>query len=200
MDANSSRPFKVVVVGDGACGKTWLISASQGEQLAVNGPARHGKCTVQSTAHGEKVNLELHDTPGQDDYDELLSAMYKDTDVFILCFSVDWPDSLTNIYERWHPKVTTICPYVPLILVATKKDLRDDPNTVTGLAHIRLAPVSAADGRAAASAIGALAYVECSAKTRQGVQDVFEISAQTAVEKRRQAGRDGRYGYSVSAM
>lgn len=47
-----------------------------------------------------------------------------------MCFSVDSPDSLENIPEKWTPEVKHFCPNVPIILVGNKKDLRNDPNTM----------------------------------------------------------------------
>ena len=50
------------------------------------------------------------------------------------------------------------------------------------------------DGRKAAERIGAEAYVECSAKTKQGVREVFENAAKIALkaDKNRGRNRSGR--------
>ncbi len=34
-----------------------------------------------------------------------------------MCFSIDSPDSLENIPEKWNPEVKHFCPNVPIILV-----------------------------------------------------------------------------------
>lgn len=52
-----------------------------------------------------KVELALWDTAGQEDYDRLRPLSYPDTDVILMCFSVDSPDSLENIPEKWTPEV-----------------------------------------------------------------------------------------------
>ena len=38
-----------------------------------------------------------------------------------MCFSIDSPDSLENIPEKWTPEVKHFCPNVPIILVGNKK-------------------------------------------------------------------------------
>jgi len=48
----------------------------------------------------------LWDTAGQEDYDRLRPLSYPDTDVILMCFSVDSPDSLENIPEKWTPEVS----------------------------------------------------------------------------------------------
>jgi len=49
---------------------------------------------------GKRVELALWDTAGQEDYDRLRPLSYPDTNVVLMCFSVDQPDSLENISEK----------------------------------------------------------------------------------------------------
>ena len=67
------------------------------------------------------MELALWDTAGQEDYDRLRPLSYPDTDVILMCFSIDSPDSLENIPEKWTPEVKHFCPNVPIILVGNKK-------------------------------------------------------------------------------
>jgi small GTP-binding protein len=69
----------------------------------------------------QQVELALWDTAGQEDYDRLRPLSYPDTDVILMCFSIDSPDSLENIPEKWTPEVKHFCPNVPIILVGNKK-------------------------------------------------------------------------------
>ena len=107
-----------------------------------------------------------------------------------MCFSIDSPDSLENIPEKWNPEVKHFCPNVPIILVGNKKDLRNDEATKKELMKMRQEPVRPEQGRAMAEKIGAYAYLECSAKTKEGVRGVFETATKAALHsKKRQNSR-----------
>jgi len=102
-----------------------------------------------------------------------------------MCFSIDSPDSLENIAEKWNPEVKHFCPKVPVVLVGTKKDLRNDEATKKELMKTRQEPVRTEQGRAMADKIKAYAYLECSAKTREGVRAVFETATRGAYHSRK---------------
>ena len=70
------------------------------------------------------MNLHLWDTAGQEDYDRLRPLHYPSTDVFVICFSVDSPDSLQNVRHIWLPELRYYAANVPIVLVANKIDLR----------------------------------------------------------------------------
>uniref|UniRef100_A0A914HWA2 Uncharacterized protein n=1 Tax=Globodera rostochiensis TaxID=31243 RepID=A0A914HWA2_GLORO len=134
---------------------------------------------------GKQVELALWDTAGQEDYDRLRPLSYPDTDVILMCFSIDSPDSLDNIPEKWTPEVRHFCPNVPIILVGNKKDLRNDSQTIRDLARNKQEPVKTEQGKAIADQIGAYAYLECSAKTKEGIREVFEKATQAALQQKK---------------
>jgi len=108
---------------------------------------------------------------------------YPDTDVLLICFSISNPDSLGNVVDKWLPEVSHFCPKVPVILVGTKKDLRTDPSVIEDLCTMKVKPVTTEQGQQMATLIGAYAYLECSARTREGIREVFETATLATFQK-----------------
>ena len=173
---------KLVIVGDGACGKTCLLIVFSKDQFPeVYVPTVFENYVADIEVDGRQVELALWDTAGQEDYDRLRPLSYPDTDVILMCFSIDSPDSLENIPEKWTPEVKHFCPNVPIILVGNKRDLRNDEGTKHELAKMKQPLVAVDEEKAMADKIGAYEYLECSAKTKDGVRDVFESASRAAL-------------------
>lgn len=177
---------KLVIVGDGACGKTCLLIVFSKDQFPeVYVPTVFENYVADIEVDGKQIELALWDTAGQEDYDRLRPLSYPDTDVILMCFSIDSPDSLENIPEKWNPEVKHFCPNVPVVLIGNKKDLRNDEATKKELMKMRQEPVRTEQGRAMADKIGAYAYLECSAKTKEGVRAVFETATRGALHSKK---------------
>ncbi|XP_065066546.1 ras-like GTP-binding protein RHO [Rhopilema esculentum] len=174
---------KLVIVGDGACGKTCLLIVFSKDQFPeVYVPTVFENYVADIEVDGKQVELALWDTAGQEDYDRLRPLSYPDTDVILMCFSIDAPDSLDNIPEKWTPEVKHFCPNVPIILVGNKKDIRNDEAIKRELTRMKQEPVKPEQGKVMADNIGAFAYLECSAKTKEGVREVFEMATRAALQ------------------
>lgn len=183
---------KLVIVGDGACGKTCLLIVfSKGKFPEVYVPTVFENYVADIEVEDKQVQLALWDTAGQEDYDRLRPLSYPDTDVILMCFSVDSPDSLANIPEKWTPEVKHFLPNVPIILVGNKKDLRSDEHTRRELAKLKQEPVKFEDGKEMSKRIGALDYQECSAKNREGVKEVFVIATKAALTHSNRGKKSG---------
>jgi len=191
-DGRSQLRRKLVVVGDGECGKTCLLIVfSKDEFPEEYVPTIFENYVADIEVDGRPIELALWDTAGQEDYDRLRPLSYPDTDVLLVCFSIANPDSLSNVTEKWQSEIMHFCPKVPIILVGTKKDLRYDPTTMEELSEMKLKPVSTEQGQHIASVIGARAYHECSARTREGVREVFESAALATIRKQSMHIRKG---------
>ncbi|PVV01124.1 hypothetical protein BB560_004469, partial [Smittium megazygosporum] len=74
----------------------------------------------------------------------------------------------------WFPEISHHAPGVPIILVGTKLDLREDPETIEKLREKRMAPITYPQGLQMAKEISAVRYLECSALTQKGLKNVFD--------------------------
>merc|ERR1712062_40567 len=95
----------------------------------------------------KQVELALWDTEGNEDFDRLRPLSYPDTDVILMCFSIDSLASFENILEKWTPEAKRFCPNVPIILVGNKKDLRNDSITIEKLGKTKQESVKPEEGR-----------------------------------------------------
>jgi len=173
---------KLVIVGDGACGKTCLLIVfSKGTFPEVYVPTVFENYVADVEVDGKHVELALWDTAGQEDYDRLRPLSYPDSHVILVCFAIDSPDSLDNVQEKWISEVMHFCPGLPIILVACKKDLRRDPRVIEELRKTNQRPVTPEEGMAVAQKIGAKQYLECSARTGEGVREVFQYATRAAL-------------------
>ncbi|KAJ7346066.1 small GTPase-binding protein [Mycena albidolilacea] len=96
---------KLVIVGDGACGKTsLLILFAEGTFSEAYVPTVFENTVTDVHVDGRDVELSLWDTAGQEDYDRLRPLSYPDAHVILICFAVDSRDSFENIEEKWAPE------------------------------------------------------------------------------------------------
>ncbi|XP_063062513.1 rho-related GTP-binding protein RhoA-B-like [Engraulis encrasicolus] len=176
---------KVVAVGDHTSEKTKLMSTfTEGKVLEVYVPPVIDTFPITDVkVDNQEVELALYDTASREDCDGLRPLSYPDTDVILICFAVDSPDCFEQVPDRWVPEVKHFCPNVPIILVATKIDLRNDENVVKELSKMRQEPVKTEDGRPMAQRIGASAYMECSFESIEGINNVFYAAARAAVQR-----------------
>jgi Ras-related C3 botulinum toxin substrate 1 len=180
--ASGAKKIKCVVVGDGRIGKTSLL-------LSYINNSFSGECVstvfdnyMANFDVGDKpIALELFDTQGLEDYDRLRPLSYRETDVFIIVFSVDSHSSFENVSKKWILEVSFYSPNTPIILVGTKIDLREDIDTTNNLKDKGEAPISVEQGKDKAREIQAYDYIECSAKTLKGLDKVFFMAIRAAL-------------------
>ncbi|KAG8797689.1 Rho GTPase, partial [Serendipita sp. 398] len=169
---------KLVIVGDGACGKTSLLCVfAIGEFPREYQPTIFDNYVAEIRLDGKAVQLALWDTAGQEEYERLRPLSYSKSHVVLIAFAIDTPDSLENVTVKWNEEVRSICgPAIPVILVGLKSDLRPPPNHPDVDQY-----VSHEKGEEVAQTIGARAYKECSALKMQGVDDVFEAATRASL-------------------
>lgn len=171
----TQKSGKVVVVGDGACGKTCLLEVFRRNQF----PAAYIPTVVDNFAKdvtipsgsGEIiVTLALWDTAGQEDYDTIRPLSYRETDLVLICYTIENKKKIPNISKKWLMEIRNYCPKAGYFLIGLKSDLR----TLNDPTLDKEAFISKEEGQEIADSIKAIKFIECSARTGENVTEVFE--------------------------
>ena len=177
----------LLAVGDRKTGRVrLLLSFSRGRFIDAPNPVWSEPCVVDVMVDETCVELSLSYRPtGEDrDYSKVLPLVYSNTDVVLICFSVDNSDSLQSVESHWVPEIKRYCPNAPYLVVATKADLRNNPTAIEQSGKVL---VTSEEGREVAEKVGAWGYFECSALRDTGMLDVF-TNATRAVLAQQGAG------------
>lgn len=124
---------------------------------------------------GKTIELGLWDTAGQEDYDRIRPLSYPGANVILLCFSLADMVTMENIKTKWMPEMLHHLPNTPKILVGTKKDMRENSKT----------KVSTHEGEEFCKALKLSGYCECSAKTQEGLKEVFDNAIRIYLETKK---------------
>lgn len=111
------------------------------------------------------------------------------------------PASFEQIRSKWLPEIEHHCPSTPFILVGTKSDLRNDPETIKRMTERKLEVISTAMGTALAKQINASGYYECSSLTQEGLKGVIDSAIRVALsglkkKKKKNKKKSGIENYS----
>jgi len=180
---------KLVVVGDGCVGKTSLLHAFCERRFQEHHEPTVFENYISTVVVNKKeVQMSLWDTAGQEDLDRLRPLCYSDADVVLICFSLVDTTSFLNVANKWRPEIHHYCPTIPTILVGTKSDLRKVEKSREFLLKYGQGAIQTEEGKAMATRIAADSYCECSAKSFEGVDDVFQAAANAALKTRKRNG------------
>ncbi|KAF7341061.1 Cell division control protein 42 [Mycena sanguinolenta] len=138
----------------------------------------------------------LAGSPWDRENERLRPLSYPRTDVFIVCFSVGMPVSFHNVKHKWFPEAEHFCPGVPCVVAATQIDLRPTQNGLSSRTNrsfevklpwqkdelVQSGMITTAEGKKLADELNAAGYVECSAKTHEGVHAAFDAAIIAAVQ------------------
>ncbi|XP_014254356.1 ras-like GTP-binding protein RhoL [Cimex lectularius] len=180
VEITNKLPLKITAVGDGMVGKTCLLITYTTQRFPTEYvPTVFDNYATSMTVDGQEYDTTLWDTAGQEDYERLRPLTYPNTDCFLLCFSVGTRASYDNIYSKWYPELKQFCPNVPIIIVATKIDLRETNEDA-------LMP---ADGKKMKKKIKAFKYMECSALKVEGLSEIFTEAVRACIKHPRKKHR-----------
>jgi len=153
--------FKITVVGDGGVGKTSLIQKFTNDTFKMEYKKTIG---AQFSLYGDKIKLLFWDIAGQDDFNFLRPAFFRDSRAAIIVYSLEdnelGEDSFEHI-QNWVQDIYSYCGEIPVVVFANKVDLVDGQN----LDASRIADL--------VKKKKFLGYFITSAKTGQGVIEAF---------------------------
>ncbi|ELP84795.1 Rho GTPase, putative [Entamoeba invadens IP1] len=154
---------KIVVLGNKDVGKTTLLTTYTTKEfpLPSNLKIYDGYNVEHKFDNGDGVRS-LWDpcVPGGE---SLLSMSYMGTNCFIICFSLVDKKSYQEVGKTWKQEVEDLG--VPILLVGLKNDLLD-----TNASEDK---IKTEEGVELAKKIGAVKYLECSAKNMTDVDPIF---------------------------
>ena len=165
----STISAKVVFLGATMVGKTSIIASINTEKFDPDSPPTVGAAHIEKTFDfpDKKVSLQIWDTAGQEKFRTFAPLYFRGADVAVLVFSLTDEQSLQDVSD-WHEYLKEQVDSMPVVyVVGNKLDLADQR------------AVETVRGEQVAKNIDAC-YFECSAKTRDGVDELFVRVAETA--------------------
>ncbi len=162
--SQSELLFKVVIIGESGVGKSCLLyratSGSFRETYEVTIGAAFGSFT--SRCNGRPVKLQIWDTAGQENFRSMVHVFYKGAHTVILVYDITRRDSFERL-EDWLTEIMeNASAGAKVALVGSQKDREDMREVATEV------------GEAFARKHGLAAFLETSAKTGEGITELFE--------------------------
>jgi small GTP-binding protein len=169
--------YKVVTIGDSGVGKTCIINRFYYGSFNSLAAPTIGAAYVKSRVdvNGKPVYINIWDTAGQEKYSDLIPMYLRESNVVIICFDINEADSLQKVQHYRNVLSQSIPPEVPIIIAGNKIDLAEDQS-------------KGRDVFSWAMSQGITAF-SVSAKTGQGIEDLFNAVATEAHQKAVQVNR-----------
>ncbi|KAH1084475.1 hypothetical protein J1N35_024236 [Gossypium stocksii] len=169
---NYDFSFKILLIGDSGVGKSSLLISFISAYSAHSAPTIGVDFKIHLlTVGGKRLKLTIWDTAGQERFRTLTSSYYRGAHGIILVYDVTQRETFTNLSDVWAKEVELYSTNQDCvkILVGNKVDLESKR------------AVSKEEGIELAKELGCM-FIECSAKTRQNVQQCFEDLALKIME------------------
>lgn len=164
--------FKILLIGDSGVGKSSLLVSFISNSVDELAPTIGVDFKIKLfTVGGKRLKLTIWDTAGQERFRTLTTSYYRGAQGIILVYDVTRRETFTNLSDVWAKEVDLYSTNQDCLkmLVGNKVD-RDGERAV-----------SREEGIALAKELGCL-FLECSAKTRENVEQCFRELALKIME------------------
>lgn len=176
MEDEENMNAKVVIIGDTKVGKTSILHRLTENDFQDGTMATIGSCLTEMTytIDNEQIDLKIWDTAGQEQFKSMVALYYRDASICILTYSIDNSDSFQSL-SNWYNDVIESASVAPKFIVAgNKSDLEEDRQVTNEEADIFATRISAM-------------LFKVSAKTGEGISELFQYAARLAYESKTQA-------------
>ena len=163
--------YKIVILGEAAVGKTSLVKKfCEGSFLEGYKTTIGSDFYVKNFSIGDtKISLSLCDLAGEHRFKTILPTFCKGANGAVICFDLTRRKTYIRLAD-WIEFLWEITGIIPAVLVGNKADLKD------------LRVVEADEAQEYAKQCG-MEYYESSAKSGEGVVDIFEALAKKIIEE-----------------
>lgn len=156
---------KIVFIGDQGTGKSSILKNIKNGQNFITEQITANKYELKTKKGKTYTRISLWDGMVHGYRTDYRPIAYKNTDLIVIVYAIDTYKSFTNIKNVWIPEANTFAPNVPVMLIGTKSDARQNDD-------VKLVPYE--DGLQCAEEIEASCFVECSALSESSLHEVVQ--------------------------
>lgn len=160
--------FKIVLIGDGAVGKTALARTFVSRQFQLDYRPTIGTNVFVHRFDinpNVEVSVSLFDIAGQEKWSAMRNIYYKGSQGAFLVTDLTRPKTFESISDFWFPDFEKYCPGKPVVLIANKRDLDSKTQqdlidaTVEKVKSVKLVYTSALTGENCEDALKSLVEI-----------------------------------------
>ena len=179
---NNPNSIKIAVLGKGVVGKSSLTYRFLNYDVSTEHDATiEDRYKSNLNIEGTNYEVEILDTAGEEDYQNMMDMWISFGDGFLLVFAINDKESF-NLMKSKHDRILRGKHGVkyPTLLVGNKQDLENERQ------------VNYSEAKEMADKWG-IEYIETSAKTNFNCKEAFEMLAQKIVQKKgKNSGKGGK--------
>jgi small GTP-binding protein len=129
MDNVREIQKKIILLGDGAVGKTSLIRRFVVDKfddkyiLTIGSKITAKSIQIEKNEKTFQMNLQIWDILGQKGYSKLHKSSFRGTDGVIMVSDITRKNTLLSLKNYWIPEVHDLVGTIPFVILANKSDL-----------------------------------------------------------------------------